>query len=561
MDAAAARLGTDPRAATGRWLERAAFVLGAVVASAGSVVLVLWSLHSPVLASSAIGWPRANAALAFLVGGVSLMLVAPEDSGPLARRLGRLGGLFVALVGGLTLIEHTAGVDFGIDEILVKAIPETRSFWPPGRMAPNSSLSFVLTGAALALVDVDGRGLRPTPILGALAFLLAFVAGLVYLFRAGPLLVGLARHAAMMPLTAGLLAALSAGILFLRPKQGLLAVLLSDSAGSAMARRLLPAAVIVPAVLGLLTTRTRVLGLYDAAFETVLQAAGSVAILTVVVARNAFALHRSDLERRRVTAELEQHAAALAALKDELEERVRRRTRELEAANAELESFSYSVSHDLRAPLRWVDGFSQALLEDYGDRIDDTGREYLRHVREASQRMGELIDALLTLSRATRRELVPTRVDLSAEARDIVDELRREAPERRASVSIRPGIVAEGDPVLLHQALDNLLRNAWKFTRTRPEARITLDVTEDGHAVYLRDNGVGFDPGYAHKLFRPFERLHSDEEFEGTGIGLAIVRRIIRRHGGEVWATGAPGAGATFYFTLWDDRPPRDEEV
>jgi light-regulated signal transduction histidine kinase (bacteriophytochrome) len=223
-----------------------------------------------------------------------------------------------------------------------------------------------------------------------------------------------------------------------------------------------------------------------------------------------------------------------------------------EAANRELEAFSYSVAHDLRAPLRGIDGFSQALLEDYTDKIDEQGRQHLNFVRESAQQMGRLIDDLLGFSRVARAELNRLPVDLSVLARNVATQLDRAEPDRQVEIVIGDGIGAEGDAPLLRIALENLLGNAWKFTSKRPAARIEVGTMSiEGQAVYfVRDNGAGFDPAYQDKLFGVFQRLHSAQEFEGTGIGLATVKRIVSRHGGRVWATSEVDCGATFYFTL-----------
>jgi PAS domain S-box-containing protein len=235
-----------------------------------------------------------------------------------------------------------------------------------------------------------------------------------------------------------------------------------------------------------------------------------------------------------------------------LEDLVRERTAELAAVNKELEAFAYSVSHDLRAPLRSVNGFSQALLEDYAGVLDATGQDYLRRVRAASQRMSQLIDDLLDLSRLTRHELHFEEVDLSALARDIAEELRATQPEREVEFVIEEGIRAKGDAHLLHAALVNLMGNAWKFTAKHPQARIEFGRTEiEGTPTFfVRDDGAGFDMAYSSRLFGAFQRLHGADEFEGTGVGLATVQRIIHRHGGRVWAEGAVEEGATFWFTL-----------
>jgi signal transduction histidine kinase len=255
---------------------------------------------------------------------------------------------------------------------------------------------------------------------------------------------------------------------------------------------------------------------------------------------------------QRQVGELQQTRTELRRLNAELEERVRSRTAELQGANKELEAFNYSVSHDLRAPLRAIDGFSQALLEDYADRLDAEGREHLGRVKAAANRMGELIDSLLALSRLTRVEMNVQDVDLSAMATDVVGELQGRDPGRSVDVVVEPGIVGRADPTLVRTVLENLLGNAWKFTANVSQAHVGFGATDaDGERVYfVRDNGAGFDMAYEDKLFGAFQRLHDQREFPGTGVGLATVARVVHRHGGRVWAEGHPGEGATFYFTL-----------
>ena len=238
-------------------------------------------------------------------------------------------------------------------------------------------------------------------------------------------------------------------------------------------------------------------------------------------------------------------------LNAELTERVRLRTLALQVSNQELEAFCYSVSHDLRAPLRGINGFSQALQDDYADRLDETGTKYLDRIRAACQRMGQLIDDLLKLSRLSRSEMRWCQVDLSGMALEVADELRESAPERAVQFHIADGVTSVGDHALLRVAIENLMGNAFKFTAKGAGAVIEFGARQGGRGVYfVRDNGAGFDPAYADKLFQPFQRLHAVTEFPGTGIGLATVARVIGRHGGRVWAEAAPGEGATFYFTL-----------
>ena len=223
----------------------------------------------------------------------------------------------------------------------------------------------------------------------------------------------------------------------------------------------------------------------------------------------------------------------------------------LTESRREIESLTYTIAHDLRAPLRTIEGFARALSEDSGEALGEDGRRYLQHMLDASHKMSGMLEGLLSLARIYRAEFHPAPVDLASVASGIVDRLRAAEPARPVEIAIAENFSAEADPTLLAAALEALLQNAWKFTRGREPARIEVGVQADTPPVYfVRDNGAGFDMRYAGKLFNPFQRLHSDREFEGAGIGLATAQRIIRRHGGRIWAEAEPDRGASFYFTL-----------
>jgi signal transduction histidine kinase len=249
------------------------------------------------------------------------------------------------------------------------------------------------------------------------------------------------------------------------------------------------------------------------------------------------------------------------SIRARMEREMKRQAEKLSQANRELESFAYSVSHDLRAPLRSISGFSTALEEDYGATLPEEANEYLQRLRKAAERMDRLIDDILQLSRMSRYDMHCEQVDLSALAEDIIKQLQEQEPDRNVACTIQPGLLIQGDSHLLRIMLDNLLGNAWKYTGKQESAEIffgradndaPLPPGNDEHSVIycVRDNGVGFDMAYADKLFTPFQRLHAEKDFPGTGIGLATVQRILRRHGGNAWVDSSPGAGTAFYFTL-----------
>ena len=267
-------------------------------------------------------------------------------------------------------------------------------------------------------------------------------------------------------------------------------------------------------------------------------------------------LQRTNGELVQLTLELEgrvtQRTEEIRKLNEELEHRVESRTAELATLNTELEAFSYSVSHDLRAPLRAIDGFSKAILDEYGETLDQQACRYLERVRRGSQKMSRLIDDLIDLSGINRLALRKEPISLTELARSVIADLQETDPSRKVAIEIADGLSACGDSRLITIVLVNLLGNAWKYTAKRPDAQIVFARQNQGNEAvfYVRDNGAGFDLKYADKLFAPFQRMHQDSEFEGTGIGLATVKRIISRHGGRIWAEAAVDKGATVYFTL-----------
>jgi len=276
-------------------------------------------------------------------------------------------------------------------------------------------------------------------------------------------------------------------------------------------------------------------GLYDRFIGVWLLQLTTIVVYSLLIWITAEQIHSTDQERRRA------------------EQRLRERTDELETLNRELDAFSYSVSHDLRAPLRAVSGYSHALLEDYGPQLASEAQDYIHSIAGGAQKMGKLIDDLLAFSRLARKGIATAEINMSELAGSVFEELRRDTPERRLEYRLEPLPPARGDRAMIRQVLMNLLSNAIKFTAATAAARIEVGCSGNGpdqNTYYVKDNGAGFDMRYIDKLFGVFQRLHSTEEFEGTGVGLAIVQRVVRRHGGRVWAEGKVQGGATFHFTL-----------
>jgi PAS domain S-box-containing protein len=767
-----------------RRLPRISRALTVLAAALGTLGIVARITGHPLLAGPFGGVPmRLDAALLSLLAAGALAAVIDEQVGLRLRTTSRALALVVTVLALATLIEYSFSVDLGLDRLFG---PAPAGGPPAGRMAPLTALAFTSLGGALLLIDRRMRGgQRLSEWLALVTFLIAFLATTDFAYghemdRPDSLYQQLALY------TAVALGALSLAVIFARPAAGFIGVFSDEGAGGALARRLLPAILVIPPIAGWLRLRAEQAGSFDTAFGTALMVTSTVLLLATALlwkaasvnavdrhrqelaesnARTADQLRRAndlldaiiehlpqmvfmkdaerltfvrfnrageqllglsresmlgktdfdffppdqaehfqakdretlasggivdleepidspagrrwlhtkkvglrgpdgrpifllgiseDITQRREKDEalqkwahvfehahwgialasadgktLEQVNPAFAEMHgyhpDELrghpaldlvapedhqntllhmaraehageetfqvmrlrkdgarfpalvnvsavkgddgrvqfraasvqdisairhtEEELRRSKNAAEATSRELESFSYSVSHDLRSPLRTIDGFSQALLEDHGHLLDEGARQHLDRVRAAAQRMAELIDDLLELSRVTRAELHRRTVDLTAVARDVAAGLARDAPDRQVRFIIAEGMRVEGDPRLIRVLFENLLGNAWKFTAHQPTATIEVGRGPDGH-LFVRDDGAGFDMAYADKLFGAFQRLHRESEFEGTGIGLATVHRIVLRHGGRIWAEGKVGGGATFHFTL-----------
>jgi signal transduction histidine kinase len=544
----------------------------------GCLVLAGWLFGIEALEAIVPGYATMKpvTALAFVLSGVSLWGYKVTPGGaPRPPWLGRLSAVAVLGLGLESSIESWFQVDFGFNQILFRSALLATHLPHPGRMSPATGWSFVLIGIALLLTDYDlRRRLRPSEFLALLVLLVGLLglAGYIHgargLYQSLPF-TSVALHTTILFVVVGF------GILLLRPERGIVSVVTSDQPGGWMARRLLPLIAGLPFFLAWLRTQGERAGLFSPDMGLAIFRVIDVAVLAVIVWMNARFLNRVGAERdlfdQKITqatrklhrtneelqAEIVRRQEAQKSLKqanESLEAKVAERTSKLLAANKELEAFSYSVSHDLRAPLRAIDGFSMLLLEKAGDKFDEEEKMFLDRVIAACRRMGGLIEDLLMLSRLTRSEMRRAPVNLSEMGRQIMDDLEKSQPGRRIEVSITPEMWVSGDEGLLRGVLENLLGNAWKFTGKKETARIDFGCEGEGseRVFFIRDNGAGFDMAYAQRLFGAFQRLHRTDEFEGNGIGLASVQRILHRHGGSIRAEAKVDGGATFFFTLPD---------
>ncbi len=511
------------------------------------VALASWSFEIPLLAGVFPSWvqAKANTAIALLALGICLSLINA------VRGRGGRGMILVVVIGaGLataigiaSLLEDILRVDFGIDQLLFVEPVGSLDMVHPGRPASTTDICLILTGVAMLVTTARTNKLYwllgvsfTTTLALSMTALLGYFVGVRELYT-------LAGHSSAMSLSATVsFLLLAVGTICANPDHVLFQRLASSGSGGYMLRRLLPlVAILTAGIVGL-----RLWGQAIGVFATVEFGAATVTVATTISVSVILiwcAARLDDLDAARVIAEAEtRHLNAL----------LNQRLIDLATANRELETFSYSVSHDLRTPLRAIDGFSRILSEDYADSLDTEAQRIIGIVRDGTRKMAQLIDDILAFSRIGRTEMATAEVDMTELVREVLHELSPAIGIRELQFVIPALPSAHGDRTMLRRVWQNLLDNAVKYTSTRDAAVVEIG-SELGNSMvgyYVTDNGVGFDMRYVDKLFGIFHRLHGPDEFSGTGIGLAIVKRIVARHGGEVWAKGKPDLGATFHFSL-----------
>lgn len=645
---------------------------GLFSAAIGALVLLGWWLNIPTLKSINPGWVtmKTNAAQGFILSGFALWLKARDivRTKTLWHTMQRLLASLVILLGLLTLLEYLAHIDLGIDQWLIHEAAGIGTL-PPGRMAPATALNFVLLGTALLLNDKSDRNRSLITTLAIAISLLALTAGLIYLYDTDSSY-GLEYTVQLGANTVLTFSLIAFGLLCAQPEHGIVALFRRNDSGGMIARRLLPATLFLPILIGWLKLNGERHNLFQPDFGVALIALSYIVILSALLLWSARFLSRVDTERKQMEdvlrdseeryrtmiensndmiwtltpngkftfinqqaadvtgrdikdwlgktfnplvleeylpmtfemhgrimrgekvhyevrgkkadggiltlsvnaspifkngkvngtisfasdiTERKQAEEKVRKLNAELEQRVQDRTAQLAASNKELEAFSYSVSHDLRAPLRSIAGFIELLKKQGYESIDAKGKHYMDVIAGSAVQMGRLIDDILTFSRIGRVEITMTRVNLDQVLTEVRNTLHPQSEGRQIEWNIAPLPEVDGERTMLSLVLLNLVSNALKFTQTCDVAKIEIGTTSgtpNETICYVKDNGVGFDMQYENQLFGLFQRLHSQNEFEGSGVGLANVQRIIQRHGGRVWATGKLNEGATFYFAL-----------
>ncbi len=517
-----------------------------MLAGIGAVVLLGWATDVEVLKRVIPGLVTMNpvTAVLFLSCGTSLFFSACGESPPKWKNRARAAcGALAAAVGLWTCLTYLFGYNAVVDQLLFASKLNDAQPGIVSKMAPNTAFCFLLGGISLCVLDWNARSRwHPSELLSLVMGMVALLAMTGYLLNATSFYrvtayIPMALHAAF-----GFLV-LSMGIVMARPERGFIRLLRSPGAGGVTMRRLLPAALVVPVVLELMRMEGERARFFDGAFGISLMVVATMVCFAALISFNAIAMERAEEARRLAEEEIRLLNAKLKLHSDQLE-----------SANQELEAFSYSVSHDLRAPLRAVDGFSNILLNEYSGQISSDGQRLVNIIVGSTRKMGRLIDDLLRLSKMGRASLEKQEVWIAGMVEEIVADLRQQHDGRAIVVRLGELPNSQADPSLLRQVLVNLLSNAFKFTRDRDPAVIEIGCRcADKEKIYfVRDNGAGFDMKAASKLFGVFQRVHSEEQFEGTGVGLSIVQRIIKRHGGRIWVEAEPEKGATFYFSLPD---------
>jgi signal transduction histidine kinase len=554
-------------------LKTSSRIAGAIIVLVAGLVLVGWQLDLEGLKRVLPGLVAMNpaTAIAFILCGASLWLLVADQAGRNTGRIAKALAGTAVLIGLLKFCALAAGWHVGVDQLFFSTRLDIDPIYP-NRMAPTTAFNFVLIGLALMLADVETKGrLRPAQWLALVVSLIALLAVVGYLYGVRKL-TGFAAYIPMALNTATAFLMLAAGLFLARPDRGLMAIVTSDTMGGVLVQRLLPAIILIPALLGWLRLAGQRAGLYPTELGVALTVVGNIVFFLVLLWWNVGLLGRMDTERkgahealRRARDELEiraqERTKELVMANKHLRREVRERKRagkrlkrtlvDLERSNKELEQFAYVASHDLQEPLRMVSSYTQLLERRYKDKLDNDAQEFISYAVDGANRMQRLIQDLLSFSRVSTKGKPFTPTDCNIVLGQARTNLNVVISENNALVTNDELPTVMADEMQLLEVFQNLIGNAIKFrNKELPHVQVSAEKDKDAWVFSVRDNGKGIDPQYYDRIFVMFQRLHGKEEYPGTGIGLAICKRIVERHGGRIWVESEPGNGSTFYFTI-----------
>jgi signal transduction histidine kinase len=567
-------------------------ILSILIIIAGIVFLIGWALNIPILKSpgSIFSTIKSNVALCFVFIGISLWLMQTKRINQRNIRIAKILAIIVTFIGLLTLIEHLTGYNYGIDQILFTELPGAINTSSPNRMAFNAALSLVLVGSSILVLDKDIKiGWPLFQIIIIIEGLITFLAALGYAYQASDLYMvynytGIAIYATLI------FGLIFFAIVFMRPDKGFIGLLQGESPGSVLGRKILPFVIAIPVILGWLNTFALNKGFYDIGLGNALLIFATVMVITTLLWRNIISINKTDLKRRKAeeakqklleqiqlfaeelqntneelqvaneelqdtTEELQVTNEELQATTEELQasnEELQDTTEELQIANEELQQFAYAASHDLQEPLRTIASFTQLMQRRYAGQLDTDADEFMEYIVDGSKRMQQLINDLLEYTRVDTHVNEFKLVKLDNVIEDTLLNLKGSINENNAVITHDPLPTINADKGQLNQLFQNLISNAIKFQKPDEPPRIHISAKkEDDHYLFsVSDNGIGIEPQYTERVFVIFQRLHTRETYQGTGIGLSIVKRIVERHGGRIWVESLLGVGSTFYFTL-----------